>query len=469
MDNNAIGTIIIAPAEEARQIRNLLAEVQPGKYQLISVLTDLGSEQNLAFVLDSEATLVLVHQNVERFSTQALSDMANTPGSVARVVAAFVEETGDIFDAALKTGALVYFLPVREAVIKQLDAAYRQKHAEATQAAAAGIYERREVPQRAIERVISPGIRRQRTQVITVWSSKGGDGKSSIAAELAYMLANVAGRTTLLVDADMNRGYLAPALGEDAMQYARVRNIATMATVFHNKGRLPKFAEYVYNYAPAFGKGAESNLDILFGISGMDQANLPAFTDNGGEAGEEFIYALIDAAENRYEFVIFDIGTLVPVHVHQAALKAASQLIVVSSPIIPAIQPTKAGIDQMKNYGIVDEHAEKAILVLNKYSEDSGLARDEFPRFIQLPLMATIPLVPEGLLHAIINQGSFFMEHYLHSKNTHELGVMANQLLALCEFFSPGALASAQEIPRLAEMISEGSRGLFRRRKKQPA
>ena len=123
----------------------------------------------------------------------------------------------------------------------------------------------------------------------------------------------------------------------------------------------------------------------------------------------------------------------------------------------------------MKNYGIVDEHAEKAILVLNKYSEDSGLARDEFPRFIQLPLMATIPLVPEGLLHAIINQGSFFMEHYLHSKNTHELGVMANQLLALCEFFSPGALASAQEIPRLSEMISEGSRGLFRRRKKQPA
>ncbi len=467
MDENTIGTIIIAPAEEARQIRNLLTDLQPGKYQLISVLTDLGSEQNLAFVLDSEATLVLVHQNVERFSTQALSDMANAPGRVARVVAAFVEETGDIFDAALKTGAIVYFLPVREAVVKQLDAAYRQKHAEATQAAASGMHARCEVPQRAIERVLAPGIRRQRTQVITVWSSKGGDGKSSIAAELAYMLANVAGRTTLLVDADMNRGYLAPALGEEAMQFARVRNIATMATVYYSKRKLPRFAEYVFNYAPAFGKGAESNLDILFGISGMDQANLPAFTDGGGEAGEDFINALIDAAENRYEFVIFDIGTLVPIHVHQAALKAASQLIVVSSPIIPAIQPTKAGIDQMKSYGIIDENADKAILVLNKYTENSGLARDEFPRFIQLPLMATIPLVPEDMLHAIINQGSFFMEHYLHSKNAQELGVMAQQLLALCEFFSPGALAAAQEVPRLSEMISTGSRALFKRRRKQ--
>jgi MinD-like ATPase involved in chromosome partitioning or flagellar assembly len=466
MNQDTIGTIIIAPAEEARQIRNLLTEVQPGKYQILSVLTDLGSEETLAFVLDSEATLVLVHQNVERFSTQALSDLAHTPGKVARVVAAFVEETGDVFDAALKTGAIVYFLPIREAVIKQLDAVYRQKHAEATQASAAGNHTRPQIPQHKVERVITPGIRRQRTQVITVWSSKGGDGKSSIAAELGYMLANVAGRTVLLVDADMNRGYLAPALGEEAMQYARVRNIATMATVFQNKQKLPRFAEYVYNYAPAFGKGVESNLDILFGIASMDQANLSAFTDRGGGAGEEFIDALIDAAENRYEFVIFDIGTLVPVHVHQAALKAASQLIVVSSPIIPAIQPTKAGIDQMKTYGIIDENADKAILVLNKYTENNGLARDEFPRFIQLPLMATIPLVSEGLLHSIINQGSFFMEHFFHSKNTQELGVMSQQLLALCEFFSPGALAFAQEIPKLNAVISESSRGLFRRRKR---
>ena len=212
MDQDTIGTIIIAPAEEARQMRHLLAEVGPGKYQILSVLTDLGSEETRSFVLDSEATLVLVHQNVERFSTQALSDMVHAPGKVARVVAAFVEETGDVFDAALKTGAIVYFLPVREAVIKQLDAVYRQKHAEATQESAAGAHTRPKIPQHKVKRVITPGIRRQRTQVITVWSSKGGDGKSSIAAELGYMLANVAGRTVLLVDADMNRGYLAPAL-----------------------------------------------------------------------------------------------------------------------------------------------------------------------------------------------------------------------------------------------------------------
>jgi pilus assembly protein CpaE len=321
------------------------------------------------------------------------------------------------------------------------------------------------VPQRAVERVLGPGIRRQRTQVITVWSSKGGDGKSSIAAELGYLLANVAGRTVLLVDADMNRGYLAPALGEAAMDHARVRNIAGLAAVFHGQGHLPRLAEYVYNYPPAFGRAEGSNLEILFGISGMDQAGLPAFTAEGGAAAEAFIAALIGAAENRYEFVIFDIGTLVPVHVHQAALKAASQLIVVSSPLIPAIQPTKAGIEQMKRYGILDERADKAVLVLNKFSEESGLARDEFPRFIQLPLMATIPLVPEGLLHAITNQGSFFMQHYLHSRSAEPLGVMAQQLLGLCEFFSPGALASAQQVPRLAELVSHGSRSLFRRKK----
>ncbi|MCB2160622.1 AAA family ATPase [bacterium] len=463
-NTNLIGTIIIAPAEEAKMIRHLLKEIHPGKYQVISVMTNLGSSETLEFVLDSEATLILVHQNVENFSTQALHDLAKTPGRAARVVGAFVEETGDIFDASLKTGALVYFLPVREAVIKQIDAAYQQKHAEATQIAASAQYAHRPVIQREVDRVLTPGIRRQQTQILTVWSSKGGDGKSSVAAELAYMLANVGGRSTLLVDADMNRGYLAPALGEDSMMHARVHNIATMASVYRKRRTVPKFPEYVLNYPPAFGKGGESQLDILFGISSMDQANLPAFTENGGDAGEEFIFELISAAYNRYEFVIFDIGTLVPIHVHQAAIKAATSLIVVSSPIIPAIQPTKNGIDQMKAYGIVDENADKALLVLNKYTESSGLPKDEFPKFIQLPLMATIPLVSEGLLHSIINKGSFFMEHYLTSKNSAELGVMAQQLLALAEYYAPGTLAQAQKIQKLAGKKETGRNGGFFRK-----
>ena len=58
------------------------------------------------------------------------------------------------------------------------------------------------------------------------------------------------------------------------------------------------------------------------------------------------------------------------------------------------------------------------------------------------------------------------MEHFFHSKNSQELGVMSQQLLALCEFFSPGALAAAQEVPKLNQVISESSRGLFRRKRK---
>jgi hypothetical protein len=68
--------------------------------------------------------------------------------------------------------------------------------------------------------------------------------------------------------------------------------------------------------------------------------------------------------------------------------------------------------------------------------------------------MATIPLVPEGLLHSIINEGQFFSEHYLTSKNAAVLADMITQFLALGEYYAPGTLNQAQSIPKLSKQKS---------------
>jgi Mrp family chromosome partitioning ATPase len=115
-------------------------------------------------------------------------------------------------------------------------------------------------------------------QVIVAWSSKGGDGKSIVAAEMAWQLAQIAAHKTLLIDADMSRGYLAWALPRDAYRFAQRRNITTIAQEYLVKTRLSPemLQEHVYSLPDLTGQGA-SNLDILFGIA-SPEATLPAFS-----------------------------------------------------------------------------------------------------------------------------------------------------------------------------------------------
>jgi MinD-like ATPase involved in chromosome partitioning or flagellar assembly len=304
--------------------------------------------------------------------------------------------------------------------------------------------------------------------VLTVWSSKGGSGKSMTAMELAYLLANVGGRKVLLVDGDMNRGYVAVALGQDAMAFARQKNIATLATLYHNRAQMPNLESFVYNYPPAFGKGGRGNLDILFGLASPDQANLPCFVGDEGQQGMHFVSALRDMAQKSYEFLIFDIGTLIPVHVHAAAIKEATTLLVVSTPIVPDIQPTKAGLEQMKKYDLLPRNAsEKAVLVMNHYHEDCGFQENEFPAFIGLTMVAAFPqVVPEPLMYAIVNQGQFVSEHFLGSKNGDALKGLTRQLLGLAEYFAPGTRGLArQHAPKLADVVETDRRGIFKRKR----
>jgi hypothetical protein len=262
----------------------------------------------------------------------------------------------------------------------------------------------------------------------------------------------------------MNRGYIAPALGREVLKCAEERNITTLAARFHSKGRLADLGDYVYSYPPAFGRG-ESNLSILLGITSPEQSALACYTQENGGAGRSFIEALIREARANYEFVIFDIGTLIPVPVHAASIAAASTLVVVTSPMVPAVQPTRLGIEQMRSYGILGEKG--PVLVLNKWTQDSGLAKDDFSGFLHIPTVASIQAVPLGEMQRIVNSGRFILQAYLADPEKEAmLAPLAVALIGLAEQFSPGTVSQAeQRLPKLARAIGERRRGLFGLRK----
>ena len=411
-------TIIVAPPPEAGLITGFLHSQK--KDDGTPVFTVIAREQEIGPGLieslkTSLAEVLVLHGATPGFKAESVRAIVRQQGQVARIVVALVPAVGGWFDAVAETGALVYRLPMRAEpfeevarALPQLLAEARQKYAQRALAetveadeeaakveeAGAGAHER------------PPAGVRHPTQVLVAWSSKGGDGKSIIAAETAWQLAQVAAHKTLLVDADMSRGYLAWALSKDAYRFGQRRNITTLAQEYLVKTKLTAemLREHVYSLPDLTGQGA-SNLEVLFGIASPEAATMPAFTADEGAQSVRFINALIQQAYGIYEFVIFDIGTAITIPLHYAVLKAAGHVLVVANPSRPSVAPTRDGIRQLEAHQATTQ--DQLRLVINRWSPRALIKRDELPEYFGIPVFATIPLVESDTMMGLTNQGRF--------------------------------------------------------------
>ena len=412
-------TIIIAPPPEAGLITGFLTsqKLDDGS----PVFSVMAREQEIGPVLveslkTSLAEVLILHGSTPGFKAETVRAIVRQHGQVARIVVALVPAVGGWFDAVAETGALVYRLPMRVEPFEELAKALPQLLVEARQKyAQRALAEAVEADEEAAKiEAAGPGAAYERppagvrhpTQVLVAWSSKGGDGKSIVAAETAWQLAQIAAHKTLLIDADMSRGYLAWALPRDAYRFAQRRNITTIAQEYLVKTKISPemLQEHVYSLPDLTGQGA-SNLDILFGIASPEAATLPAFSADEGAQSLRFINALIQQAYGIYEFVIFDVGTAVTIPLHYAVLKASGHVLVIANPSRPSVAPTRDGIRQLEAHQATTQ--DQLRLVVNRWSPRALIKRDELPDYFGIPVFATIPLVESDTMMGLTNQGRF--------------------------------------------------------------
>ncbi len=233
--------------------------------------------------------------------------------------------------------------------------------------------------------------------VYASWSPKGGAGKTTLACNLACLLGVLCQRSTLLIDANMSGGHVWLHMGLRPQ-----RNIFSLATVFMGNGNklLPRdLDEQVSKQANA--------LDVLPGIMRVEQAGSDALR---GQQGEQFLNALIDLARQRYDFVIMDLGSSPNITVHLTALRRADRVLAVTTPDRAALVDIKNAIRTMET--ALGFSRERFWMVVNMYTEESGLRRKEIPSWIELVEMGFIPLDPSGRIIRTSNTGvPFVMEH----------------------------------------------------------
>jgi len=188
---------------------------------------------------------------------------------------------------------------------------------------------------------------------IVITSPKGGTGKTTVAVNLALLLA-MCGVNTYLVDADANGGSVHVHLRchRNSKKFVRLPDILmSRAARMDAAGDSPDDLLGIEKAAAA-GEYLQSfvqydGVPLLKVVTGFETRDLGAPALNNERAIEKVISGLFDAGTAAGGVVIMDVG-INPSHpIHRAALRNAETIATVVKPEVPDVASTRSWISLM--------------------------------------------------------------------------------------------------------------------------
>ena len=213
-------------------------------------------------------------------------------------------------------------------------------------------------------------------RVITVFSPKGGVGKSTLSVGLAGAYSGPLKRSTLLIDLDLQFGDVGIMMGIDPTQ--------TIVDLVTTTGELDpdKLGGYVVHHA-----------------SGLDVLAAPLRPEDAELVTEDRIGQLIDVAKAAYDIVVLD----TPPHFDAttlAALDRSDRLVLMTTMDIPTVKNAKLA---MQTLNLLQYPRERIALVVNRPLPRADLRESDISRTLDMPLTMVIPGDKE--IGAAVNRG----------------------------------------------------------------
>ena len=247
-------------------------------------------------------------------------------------------------------------------------------------------------------------------RVVTVFSPKGGSGKSVVSTNLAVAAATHAGKKTLLIDLDLQFGDAAIMLG-----------LAPDNTVRELLG------------TPAALDGEKLGVYTERHSSGVDVLPAPMSPEDAELVGEEAIRTLLQVAREAYDLVVVDTAPFFygPM---LATLDQTDELLLLCNPDVPTLKNVRL---TLKTLELLSFPEERLRIVLNRASAnlmDRGDVEAALDRKVDwvLPLDPTVPLAVNGATPAVLARpdapfGIAMLElarataggHWVTKQNTH--------------------------------------------------
>jgi len=225
----------------------------------------------------------------------------------------------------------------------------------------------------AMRRSADGAMEGSRGHVLTVFSPKGGTGKTVISTNLSSYLAAHTEKRVLLVDLDLQFGDAAIMLGVEAER--------TMHELVLDPGDLDagKLQAYVTRHR-----------------SGLDVLAAPMLPEQAEDVGEEHVIELIEIAREAYDIVVVDTSPFFygPM---LALLQPTDRLLLLCGPDVPTLKNVRLSLRTLELLGFPPSRTD---VVINRVTTNAGLSRQDIEQALGRRVSFELPndpSVPEAV------------------------------------------------------------------------
>lgn len=212
-------------------------------------------------------------------------------------------------------------------------------------------------------------------RVVTVFSSKGGTGVTTVAANLAVLIAQRTDEPTLLLD--LNPGF---------------------GTAELTLGLQPRYSylDVVRNFHRLDGELLESYLEEH--ESGVSFLAAPSIEEDGEGATPDEFLELLRLCRRHFSHVVIDAGSRIR-DLTIFALRESDELLMVATPEIPTLRNLKRAQNHLRLRGLNGASAPK--VVLNQAREGTGVTEREIQEVLGERVFATLERDEETVLRSL--------------------------------------------------------------------
>lgn len=201
-------------------------------------------------------------------------------------------------------------------------------------------------------------------RIVTVFSAKGGAGKTTMATNLAAVLLDGGRHRVCLLDLDLTFGDVASTLGLDPVR----------------------------SLVDALGWSGGLDDELLASLTtpfrpGLDCILAPAGPGQGARVPAVLVSELLAVLPSRYDFIVVDTPAALSSHV-LTALDAAHHQILLTTPERPSLKNLRLTLDMCDLLGY---SREVRAVVVNRSDSRVGLSRAEVEDLVRHPIAGHLP------------------------------------------------------------------------------